>query len=319
MIEVASNSVIAMPQQTVKPIQWSNALTWARKTAFTDRKHYHTQNRPMSVGRLWHWIVPNLKQPIFIIGAPRSGTTFLGSCVAEIPEISYHFEPVATKAASRCIYDQEWEFGKTKRFYNLVYAWLMRLHTDGDLRFAEKTPRNCFVIDFLRQAFPDAQFIHIVRDGRDVALSYSKKPWLQAASAKSGKTEPGGYAYGPYPRFWVEPDRVEEFEATSDIHRCVWAWRRFTDSALTACQQLPTAQYHELRYENLAKHPRMEAEKMLDFMGIKSATSCELFHQAVSRVRSDSVGQWQRELNAEQLSQIENEAGELLKRLNYLQ
>ena len=44
---------------------------------------------------------PRLHRPIFIIGAPRSGTTFLGSCLGRMPEVSYHFEPRLTKAAAR--------------------------------------------------------------------------------------------------------------------------------------------------------------------------------------------------------------------------
>src|SRR5947207_79174 len=43
---------------------------------------------------------PRLHRPIFIIGAPRSGTTFLGDCIGRMPEVSYHFEPRLTKAAA---------------------------------------------------------------------------------------------------------------------------------------------------------------------------------------------------------------------------
>src|SRR5205823_2810261 len=51
---------------------------------------------------------PRLRRPVFVIGAPRSGTTFLGSCLGRLPEISYHFEPRLTKAAARCVYDGSW-------------------------------------------------------------------------------------------------------------------------------------------------------------------------------------------------------------------
>lgn len=319
LLEVESSSTAPMPRKSVKPIQWSNLLTLASKTRATDRKHYRRHSRPISIGRLWHLMLPKLDRPLFIIGAPRSGTTFLGACIGEIPEISYHFEPVATKAASHYIYHHEWSFTKASRFYQLVYGWLMHIHADGDLRFAEKTPRNCFIIDFLNQAFPNAQFIHIIRDGRDAALSYSKKPWLQATSAKSGKSEPGGYAYGPYARFWVEAERTQEFEATSDIHRCIWAWRRFTESALSSVKTIPADRYHELQYEDLVAHPHREAQAMLDFMGIDNQVSRRLFQAAVANVRPDSVGQWKKELNTEQLHQVKNEAENLLKQLGYSQ
>ena len=302
----------------VKPIRWFNLLDWAKQTAVVDKKYYRKKSRSLSGARLWHLAAPNLSRPIFIVGSPRSGTTFLGACIAEIPEISYHFEPVATKAAARYVHNNEWSFDEASRFYRLVYAWLMRLHADGDLRFAEKTPRNCFLIDFLYRAFPDAQFIHILRDGRDAALSHSKKPWLQAASAGSNKRETSGYRHGPYPRFWVECDRTHEFETTSDIHRCIWAWRRHVSAILDQAQNLPAQQYYELRYEDLVAQPQQEAERLLTYLGLGSQAANQALCQAFAQARPDSVGGWQRQLAPDQLQQIEQEAGDLLRRLGYL-
>ncbi|MGD1948602.1 MAG: sulfotransferase [Leptolyngbyaceae cyanobacterium] len=309
----------AMSREIVKPISWLGFLDWTRQTVAVDRKYYHRQHRPISMDRLRHLVFPNLTRPIFIVGSPRSGTTFLGSCIAQLPEISYHFEPVATKAAARYIHNQEWSFIKAKQFYQRVYAWLMRLHADGDLRFAEKTPRNCFLIDFLYQAFPDAQFIHIIRDGRDAALSHSKKPWLQAAAAQSDKRESSGYRHGPYARFWVETDRVQEFEATSDIHRCIWAWRRHVSTILDQTQALPKDQYYELRYENLVAQPHQEAQKLLANLEIQNTVSSQKLCQAFAQAKTTSVGGWQRELSAEQLQQVNQEAGTLLEQLGYSQ
>lgn len=299
-------------------INWSNILDWAKKTAKEDWKRYKSQTRrPISANRLVSVLIPNLRRPIFIIGSPRSGTTFLGTCLDSLPEISYHFEPVATKAAARYIYEQRWGITKGKWFYRSVYAWLMRMHLDADLRFAEKTPRNCFLIDFFIAAFPEAQFIHIIRDGRDAALSLSKQPWLQAAQANSSQLEPGGYPYGPYPRFWVEPERTEEFQQTTDIHRCIWAWRRHTETALQAFSNLNPEKYHELRYESLVNNPREEADRLLNYLEISNAQSRNLFQQAVSKARTDSIGNWSRELSEQQLQQIYLEAGELLQKLGY--
>ncbi|MGD1855061.1 MAG: sulfotransferase [Leptolyngbyaceae cyanobacterium] len=314
---IISNTISTPSPKKVKSLQWSGLLDLVKKTTAADRKKYQHKGRQMSASRLWHLVFPNLSQPIFIIGSPRSGTTFLGACIGSLPDVSYHFEPIATKAAARCIYEQEWGFRKTKWFYRLVYGWLMRIHADGDLRFADKTPRNCFVVDFLNQAFPNAQFVHIIRDGRDAALSHSKKPWMQAAQAKSPKYEPGGYPYGPYARFWVEPERIAEFESTSDIHRCIWAWRQHTENALDAIANIPQDRYHELRYEDLITNTESETERLLDFLSIDNPASRQHFHDAVSKVRPDSVGLWKNELSSEQLQQVEQEAGELLRKLNY--
>lgn len=289
-----------------------------RRSAASDRRTYRATDRPLTAKRLFLSLRPALANPIFIIGAPRSGTTFLGECMSCLPEVSYHFEPVGTKFAARHVYEKQWDFEKAKRFYTIVYSLLLIQHIDGDLRFAEKTPRNCFLIDFLSQAFPGSQFIHIIRDGRDAALSYSKKPWLQSSQAKSGKTEPGGYSYGPYARFWVEPELVEKFETTTDIHRCVWAWRRFTESALEGMSKLPKNRCYELRYEALVNNPADEADRLLKFMSIESPLSREQFHRAVSKAKPTSVGQWKKELSIDQQQQVEAEAGALLSKLGYI-
>lgn len=294
-----------------------NILRLVRETAIADRKKYQTQLRPLSLPRLYYMVRPNLHRPVFLVGAPRSGTSFLGRSLAALPCLSYHFEPIATKAAARLVYEQEWSHLQGRLFYRWIYSWLMRQHLDGDLRFSEKTPRNCFLIDFLAQAFPDAQFIHIIRDGRDAALSYSKKPWLQAKQAQSSFKEPGGYRFGPYARFWVESDRIHEFETTSDIHRCIWAWRRHTDTACKLTRSLSSERFLEIRYESLVNAPTSEANRLLDFLDVTNTTDRDLCKAAVEKAKPDSVGQWRHQLSAGQVQEILQEAGVILEDLGY--
>jgi hypothetical protein len=292
-------------------------LNWAVRTARADLRSYNSSQRSISMDRFYRSIVPSLHRPIFLIGAPRSGTSFLGRCLASLAELSYHYEPIATKSAARLVYEGKWHSRSAQFFYRQVYSWLMRIHLDGDRRFAEKTPRNCFLIEFLHRTFPDASFIHIIRDGRDAALSYSKKPWLQMASADSGERESSGYFHGPYARFWVESDRIREFEMTSDIHRCIWAWRRHVEAALTASHSLPPQQYYEIRYEDLATQPRLEAERLLEYIEISEPTSCKSFHESISHASPNSIGKWRHELTKIELDQIMEEAGSLLRDLGY--
>ena len=298
-----------------------NFLKITKQTLKVDRRFYNKRPRKITLARLFRNLSPNLQKPIFLIGSPRSGTTFLGECLGKIPEVSYHFEPVATKFAANYVFTGEWNIHQSQRYYRIMYAWLMQQYLDGDLRFSEKTPRNCFLVDFLYQTFPHAQFIHIIRDGRDAALSHSKKPWMKATSVSSSSTnkfEPGGFQIGPYARFWVERERVAEFESTSDIHRCIWAWRRHTESALKAASRLPKNQYHELRYESLVTHPELEANRILDFLDIQQTTARTCFHNAVSDVKPSSVGRWHQELSDEDLQFVYREAKPVLEALNYL-
>ncbi len=142
---------------------------------------------------------PRLHRPVLVIGAPRSGTTFLAGCIGRMPEISYHFEPRLTKAAARCVYDGSWSERRGAAVFRLSYAALLLAALDGGRRFSEKNPENSFVIPFLAAALPGAQFVHIIRDGRDVAVSHAEQPWLSAASAGAGQRGRGGQLWGPYP------------------------------------------------------------------------------------------------------------------------
>lgn len=289
-------------------------LAW--RTAMADRATYvrSASARPLAIIRsVW----PALGAPIFIIGAPRSGTTFLGSCIAALPEVSYHFEPIATKAAARYVYEGLWRAGTARRFYRGVYRWLLRIHLDGGMTFAEKTPRNCFIIGFLARSFPGARFLFIFRDGRDAALSLSKQPWLKAESQSSSHWEPGGYRHGPHPRFWVEPARRTEFMTTSDLHRSIWAWRRHNEAALEQTAHLPEETVLELRYEDLARTPALESERVLDFLEIASPVSRSRLTKAASGAVSGAVGRWREELTAAELELIARESGGMLHQLGY--
>ena len=62
-----------------------------------------------------------------------------------------------------------------------------------------------------------------------------------------------------------------------------------------------------------------EAEKLLNYLGIKNSASSHKLHQAFAQAKVTSVGGWQRELSEEQLQQITQESGSLLQQLGYSQ
>ncbi len=298
------------------PIRWWNLPRWVRATRELDDERYRAPAHgppppPWRRGR------PSLRRPVFVVGAPRSGTSFLGDALGVLPELSYHYEPPLTKGAVRYLVEGLWSERRWRRLVRTTYAWLVWRHGDGGRRFAEKTPQNCFAIDALRRAFPDAQFVHIVRDGRDAALSYRDKPWLGAASAGSGRRESGGYLLGPYPRFWVEPERRDEFRRTSDLHRCIWAWRRHTESARRALSGADEGEAIEVRYEALVADPAATGDALLRFLGIDAPDSRRALQAALAEANDAGVGRWRSAMGAEEQRVVDAEAGALLRELGY--
>lgn len=268
-------------------------------------------NRPFTARAL----DPRLRQPVFILGAPRSGTTFLGSCFGALPDVSYHFEPRPTKAAARHVYEGSWSEQRAARTFRASYALLQVAAGHGGRRFAEKTPENCFIVPFLLRTFPDATFVHIVRDGRDVAVSHAEKPWLAAGSAGGAGRGRAGAVWGPWPRWWVEPDRAEEFTAVSDLSRTAWAWRRFTEAALAHLAEIPAGRVLTVRYEDVVLDPEDAAVTIGRFLGHEQPP--EPLRAALLRAKPDSIGRWRSALDDQGRAEIEREAGALLRRLGY--
>ncbi len=261
--------------------------------------------------------VPRVQRPIFILGAPRSGTTFLGRCIGRLPEVSYHFEPRLTKAAARCVYDGSWSEAKAARVFRATYSALLVAGGHGGRRFAEKNPENCFIVAFLFRAFPDAHFVQIIRDGRDATVSHAEKPWLAAASAGTGRRGRGGAAWGPHARFWVEPERREEFRTVSDLERSAWCWRRFTEAALAGLADLPADRVLQIRYEEMTRRPSRAGELIADFLDVPAGAQRSALEEGLATASTSSVGRWRARLTAPEAAQVSAMCGPLLAELGY--
>lgn len=261
-------------------------------------------------------LVPTLHRPVFIVGAPRSGTTFLGSRIGMVADFSYHFEPRLTKAAAAMVFDGSWSEARGARVFMANYRLLLLGGLHGGLRFAEKNPENCFVLPFLSRVFPDASFVHIIRDGRDAATSLAEQPWLAARSAGSGLRGRGRQVWGPYPRFWVEPERHGEYQQVSDWERAAWCWRRFTAAALDGISALSPDRVLEVRYEHMVTQPAAVAESLADFLTLDQRGRKTL-EAAMAAAVPSSVGRWRR-LGVNEQADIRRQAGPMLQRLNYV-
>jgi hypothetical protein len=174
----------------------------------------------------------------------------------------------------------------------------------GSVRAVEQTPEMAFLVRAVPLAYPEARVVHIVRDGRDVVCSLLEKPWLRAEQAQ---VDDAGVPYGAYARFWVEPERRAEFETASETRRAAWAWRSY----LTAARG---AEAFELRYEDLVSDPARVGTELAGFLD----ASADRLVDALGHAHGGSVGRYQRELDAEELAEVQDEAGTLLRELGYV-
>lgn len=257
------------------------------------------------------------RRPVFILGCPRSGTTYLGELLAALPGVSYYFEPRALKYYARLVYEKKVSRLQMSCVYKGGLRLLLFFAPGKGPRIVEKNPVHTWVAESLYALFPDAQFVVISRDGRDTALSLLHKPWHLAASADLNEREPGEYLYGPYPRFYIEPERADEYATTSDLHRCIWIWRRFSEEIVRLRGALPAHVQHHLRYEDLVLNPETTIRGMLQFLRESDERSVESVLLASKAAHQKSVNRWMRELTENQLSLINHEAGPVLRTLGY--
>ncbi len=118
-------------------------------------------------------------QLVSLIGAARSGTTLVAEHIlAHHPDVTYWSEPNHVWSRGN-IYnttdrrDQSHATPGVTEFVRRQFA--ERLEGRSGELLLEKTPGNCLRVPFVREVFPETRFIHLVRDGRDVALSAARE------------------------------------------------------------------------------------------------------------------------------------------------
>jgi len=239
---------------------------------------------------------------VFVVGSPRSGTTFLAGAVGaqtgfvDLGEV----KPLKANVDRWMSLPQD----EAARELRSTVERVRRLAFVRDLRPVEQTPELSFVVGAAVRAYPQSTVLHIVRDGRDVVCSLLEKGWLREREGHDDARKP----FGVHPRAWVEPERRDEFTRAREAARAAWAWRRYLSAARGAPEHTL-----EIRYEDIAADPGAAAA----LIAARLETDPEPLAEGLAAVHGRSVGRWRRDLTAEQVSDVEREAGALLHELGY--
>ena len=134
---------------------------------------------------------------VFIVGSPRSGTTVLGTILDTHPRISQWYEPyfVWDKYFRNAPHDERTEDDATHKVCQKIYKDFLRYKKKRKCAIVvDKSPRNSLKIPFIQKVFPHTDFIHILRDGRDVTLSIHKE-WVRRKEIINGPGDNRGFGY----------------------------------------------------------------------------------------------------------------------------
>lgn len=268
--------------------------------------------------------------PFFVVGVQRSGTTMLRLMLDSHPSIAVPFETgfITVFFHKLCEYGDLRNDANRRRLLNDIRSYhkvrqgdlignvddILRLpvasysdlvdtimtqfaHRQNKIRWGDKTPFYISDMDVLYRVFPNCRIIHLVRDGRDVALSQRGVSW-----------------------------------APSNIPRIAkeWAWR------VTLARKIGNVlgpQYLEVQYESLVANPELVLRQICTFIDEPFAESMLAYHEngesrmpeksmawhksSVRPPDQNKVRQWRYMMSPTDRILFENEAGEALELFGY--
>ncbi|MFI0408485.1 sulfotransferase family protein [Actinomadura sp. 3N508] len=184
----------------------------------------------------------------------------------------------------------------------------------GIVRFADASPDLIYSADVLLDAFPDAQLVQLIRDGRDVVAEMLDDErclaWFKPGLANLDTVFPN-------PFFGVE-DHTERsrWPRAALAVKCALRWRGSVRLSARLRQQVPEEQLLTVRYEELAARPRRVGAALSEYL---DAPISRTALSGLVRPGDDDagVGSWRERLTARQAAQVEKVAGTELRRLGY--
>jgi hypothetical protein len=288
-----------------------------------------------------HILVVNgvkVRQPVFVLGAPHSGTELLASAIKRSPGIHLTF---GRPGVLRTIYAfaRQPSFAADRgegsaRVLRDAYAHAWQITPDGCAecplecrelgdhitsgtcvpengveRFGDATPDLIYSADVLRAAFPDARLLQIIRDGRDVVADMVNDQrclaWFRPGMDNVDEVFPN-------PFFGVDTgEERAHWHSAGPTVKCALRWRGTVRLSARLHADTPADQLRTVRFEDMVADPAGTLAQISDYLRHPLA-------KGGLTVRPGDIGRGRAALTAKQIGVVERVAGEELRRLGYL-
>lgn len=281
-----------------------------------------------------------LKKPIILIGAARSGTTILGEVLSKHQDIAYWVEPKYIWKVGKPDTGNDVRFSNEatpKRIRYIHKTFFNFLKKQGKGRFLEKTPSNCFRIPFIDKVFPDAIYINIIRDGRDVSLSAFDK-WTTKHDTSAYKRRLSIKEIPPFDlpfyafeflnlfvgqKFWPNKLKkwgpmtpsISKMTSKSIEEACAFQWSESTTKSLKDLSEIEGDRVLTIRYEDFITNTNSVLDKVL--MHCDLPQSPAVYDFAQGKIKSSNSKKWQKPQNEDFITKVNNILEPLLKELKY--
>lgn len=217
--------------------------------------------------------------PAFLVGCGRSGTTILGTVLGQHPDVLFLNEPRRIWRDAYPITDI-WTENAARNGGRLVLTWAdadrknsrklervfrTELRKAGRSLLLEKLPANSFRLPFLDAIFPQARFIHLWRDGREVARSIARRA-----------AEERWYGSGQYR--WHELEKTAGSDPAlaqalqlceSGFERGLLEWRMNEERIRGFLRKLPQTKWIRLSYGQLVDDPGEAISRVTTLLALK--------------------------------------------------
>jgi hypothetical protein len=197
-------------------------------------------------------------------------------------------------ATGRISLPQEEAAQMTEDFHRAVEQHISKSAADKEMLWGWKAPRSIYLLPFLQAQYPGLKFIHLLRDGRDMAFSKNqnqlRKHGAQVLRARER---------------WFNPEPV----------RSILLWARVNLAAAQFGETQLRETYLAVRFEDLCAKPVETTARITQFLGV------DLDVQSVARAEiapPPSMGRWRRQPSTV-VSKLEQAARAALQKFGYLE
>lgn len=283
-------------------------------------------------------------QSVVIVGAGRSGTKIVRDTLCRLPgvgtwpcdEINYVWR-YGNASFPHDELGPEHARPRVRRYIRRQFVRLARRHRWTHV--VEKTCANSLRVEFVDRILPEARFVFLVRDGRDVVAS-ARRRWRSSLDLRYVLNKARFVPIGDLPYYGVSYlwNRIHRFVPGYDGRLAFWGprfpglkelarsadltsvcarqWRRCVDRSEEGLASIDGERVFRLRYEDFATDPPREVERLCLFLDVR--VSREALAAAVEPVTAERIGAWREDLEAGEVDQILPELGPALTRYGYL-
>ncbi len=269
-----------------------------------------------------------MSAPLIVLGVSRSGTTLLRVILDRspgiaIPDETFFIPQLAHRHPGKV--DANSFLDDLRRFPRLAVWGLSaddfasRVRSDMEIgeaisavfdayassrdkpRWGDKTPMYMRHLGLLERLFPDAQYVHLIRDGRDAALAFLDMP--EHVVTKT----------------WAHPRDGAGFACE---------WRIEVAGARALGERVGSSRYLEVRYEDLVADPERVVQSICEFASLLFEpamleypdaidVSAKPHHQRLLQPPTRGVRDWRSQMSSDDARAFEGIAGDLLAELGY--